>query len=99
MQAVVNTIALARPLEESVFEAARLEMPARIAAVEGIHAVHMIRTGETDLVLVIVGEDEAAIDRMRDAIGDEWMRANVIPNAAAPPARAVGEVVVSYQRS
>ncbi len=98
MHAVVNTIALERPLDESVFEAARREMPERIAAVEGIEAVHMIRTGETELVLVIVGDDEAALDRMRDAVGNEWMRANVIPNAAAPPARAVGEVVVSYRR-
>lgn len=98
MHAVVNTIALKQPLDESVFEAAQRDMPARIADVDGIQAVHMIRTGETELVLVIVGDDEAALDRMRDAVGNEWMQENVVPNAAAPPSRAVGEVVVSYRR-
>ena len=98
MLAVVNTISLTRPLDDAVFEAARRDMPPRIAALAGIHAVHMIRTAETELVLVIVGEDEAAIEGMRDAIGDEWMRANVIPIAAAPPQRVVGEVEISYQR-
>jgi hypothetical protein len=97
--AVVNTIALQRPLDDAVFEAARREMPGRIAALQGIHAVHMIRTGETELVLVIVGEDEAAIDGMRDAVGDEWMRENVIPIAAAPPHRVVGPVEISFQRA
>jgi hypothetical protein len=96
--AVVNTILLERPLAEAVFDSARREMPDRIAAIEGIRAVHMVRTAPTELVLVIVGDDEAAIDAMRDAIGDEWMRANVIPNAAAPPQRAVGEVVLDYRR-
>lgn len=98
MHAVVNTIALERPLEDAVFEAARRELPERVAAVEGIQAVHMIRTGEKDLVLVIVGDDEAALDRMRDAVGNEWMRENVVPNAAGAPQRAVGEVVFSFRR-
>ena len=89
MHAVVNTIALQRPLEDAVFEAAQRELPERVAAIEGIRAVHMIRTGETELVLVIVGDDEAALDRMRDAVGDEWMRENVFrtPRPAATGAR------------
>ena len=99
MHAVVNTIALERPLEDSVFEAARRELPDRVAELDGIHAVQMIRTGELELVLVIVGDDEAALDGMRDAIGNEWMTANVAPNAAAPPQRAVGEVLFSFLRA
>jgi hypothetical protein len=98
VHAVVNTIALERPLGEEVFETTRRELPERVAAVPGVQAVHVIRTGEKELVLVIVGEDEAALDAMRDAVGDEWMRAHVIPNAAGPPQRVVGEVVFSYQR-
>lgn len=98
MHAVVNTIVLERPLEDAVFETARRELPERIAAVEGVQGVHLVRTGERELVIVILGEDEAALDRMRDAVGDEWMRAHVIPHAAAAPQRAVGEVVFSYQR-
>jgi hypothetical protein len=98
VQAVVNTIALERPLEDAVFEAARRDLPERVAAVEGIQGVHMIRTGAEQLVLVILGDDEAALDRMRDAVGNEWMRAHVVPNAAAAPQRAVGEVVFSYTR-
>ena len=99
MHAVVNTIALKQPLEESVFEAARRELPQRVAELEGIYAVQMIRTGELELVLVIVGADQEALDRMRDAVGNEWMTANVAPNAAAPPQRAVGEVLFSFQRA
>lgn len=98
MHAVVNTVALERPIDDSVWEAARRDLTPQIASVEGVQSVQIVRTGEREIVIVIVGEDEAALDRMRDAIGNEWMRANVIPNAAGPPQRAVGEVLVHFQR-
>ncbi len=98
MVVVVNRVKLEAPIDDAVFAAAQREMPARVAAIEGIRSFYVGHSAEGDLLVVIVGDDEAAIDRMRDEVGDEWMRANVIPKAAAPPDRVVFDALTSFER-
>jgi heme-degrading monooxygenase HmoA len=98
MHAVVSRIELATPLEDEAFETAQREMPARLAAIEGIRDFHLVRSGENTLVVVIFGDSIEAIDRLRDEVGNQWMRENVIPHAAGPPDRLAGEVVTIYSR-
>jgi hypothetical protein len=98
MLVVVNRVQLKEPIDGAVFAAAQREMPARVAAIDGIRSFYVGRSGDEELFVVIVGDDEAAIDRMRDEVGNEWMRANVVPRAAAPPDRVVFEVLASFER-
>lgn len=73
-------------------------MPSRAAAVPGIRSVHLIQS-EHELWVVIVADDEAAIDAFRESFGNTWMRENVIPQAAGPPERVVGHVAASFLRA
>jgi hypothetical protein len=98
MHVVVNRVRLREPLEATVYDAAQRELSERVGAIGGIRSFYLARAGEEELLIVIVGDDEAAIDRMRDEIGNEWMTANVAPKAAAPPERLVAEVAASYER-
>jgi hypothetical protein len=98
MHAVINRISLKHPLEDEVYAAAQRDLPDRVAAIEGIHALYLVRSGDHDLLVVILGDSREAIDQMRDQIGNDWMRANVIPHATQPPDRVTGEVVTAFER-
>lgn len=99
MQAVVNRIALKEPLDDEVFAAAQRELPKRIEAIDGIESFHVLRTGSLELTIVIVGEDEQTLDRLRQEVGNAWMREHVVPHAARPSERVVGDILVAYTRS
>lgn len=99
MQAVVNRIRLKSPIDAAVFAVARRDIPPRAAEIEGLQAFHVLRVSEDELVVLVIGDSEEALDRMRAEVGNAWMRENVVPHAAAPPERVVGEAVVSFQRS
>ncbi len=98
MHAVINRIRLKEPIDEAVYVAAQAELPARVAEIDGIRALYLVRSGEDDLLVVILGDSPEAIDQMRDEIGNEWMRAHVVPHAAGPPERGLGEVIPVFVR-
>jgi hypothetical protein len=98
VHAVVNRIRLKTPIDPEVFAAAQRELPPRAAQIEGLRAFHLLRSGEHDLIVIVIGDHQEAIERMRTEIGNDWMRAHVIPHAAEPPERLVGEAVVSFER-
>lgn len=99
VHAVVNRIRLREPLPARVFADAHRDLEPRVQAMDGLHSIHLIRAGDDQLVVVILAETEAALERTREEIGNEWMRANVIPYAAGPPERVTGEVAASLERS
>lgn len=99
MHAVVNRIRLERPIDDEVYTAAQRDLPDRVAGIDGLRAFYLIRCGADDLLVVILGDSQEAIDRMRDEVGNDWMRANVIPHAASAPDRLLGEVVAAYERA
>lgn len=99
MHAVVNRIQLRESIDDSVFADAQRDLPDLVSEIAGIRSFYLVRAGDHDLLVVIIGESEQAIDQMRDRIGNDWMRANVIPYAAGPPDRVVGEVVTAFERT
>ena len=99
MHVVVNRIRLKSPIGDEVFALAQRDIPPRAAEIGGLEAFYFLRVGDDELVVVIVGDSEEAIDRMRAEIGNDWMRENVMPLAAAPPDRMVGVAAVSFERS
>jgi hypothetical protein len=92
MRAVVNRVGLKEPVPEAEFDISELAEKAR--AIEGFGSIQIIRLKDS-LVLVITGDDDAALDRIRDEVGSPWMREHVSPRAAGPPDRQVGDLVVS----
>ena len=99
MHAVVNRIQLREPLSDEEIAAAQRDLTAMAATIEGLAAAHMLRTAEGDLIVLVFGDDEATLDRARDALGNSMMRTYVIPHAAGPPERTVAEAIVSYERA
>ena len=98
MHAVVNRISLREPLDDAELSAAQSDLQEQAREVQGLSAIHVLRTDGGELLLVIIGDDEAALDRTRDQLGNAFMRRHIIPHAAGPPSRTVTEVILSYQR-
>jgi len=98
MHAVVNRLRLARPIDPSVFEAAQRELPPRAAEIDGLRAFHVLRAGDDELIVLIMGDTPEALEQMRTEVGNDWMRENVVPHLAGGTERIVTEAVVSWER-
>ena len=98
MHAVVNRLRLAQPIDPAVFEAAQRELPPRAAQIDGLRAFHVLRVGDDELVVLVIGDTPDALDRMRDEVGNAWMREQIVPHLAGGTERLVGQAVVSYER-
>ena len=98
MHAVVNRLRLARAIAPSVFEDAQRELPPRAAEIEGLRAFHVLRAGDEELIVLIMGDTPAALEQMRAEVGNDWMRENVVPHLAGGTERVVAQSVVSWER-
>ena len=98
MHAVVNRLRLARPIDQSVFENAQRELPPRAAEIEDLRAFHVLRAGDDELIVLILGDAPEALERMRTEVGNDWMRENIVPHLAGGTERVVAESVVSWER-
>jgi hypothetical protein len=87
------------PLDDAALAAAQADLDAEATEVEGLAAIQVLRTEDGDLVVLVFGDDEAALERTRERLGNAFMRKHVIPRAEGPPERAVTEVILSYQRA
>jgi len=94
MHAVINRLTFAAPVDPTLFAAIADQAPA-FEAVDGFEAAHVVRTGEREVVLVIVARDAATLDRLATEVGSPWMSEHVVPLLAGPPERALGPVVGS----
>lgn len=92
MKAVVSEVELREPLDGAALDAS--ELARRASAIDGFVSMQVIQL-DRSLVLVITGEDEAALERIRDQVGNDWMREHVIPRAAGKPNRRVGDVLLT----
>jgi hypothetical protein len=68
MHAVVNRIRLKDPIDDEVYTAAQRDLPNRVARNGGIRAFYLVRCGDDDLLVVILGDSQEAIDQMRAEI-------------------------------
>jgi hypothetical protein len=98
MHAVVNRLRLAHPIDSPVFENAQRELPPRAAEIEGLRAFHVLRAGDDELSVLILGDTPEALERMRTEVGNDWMRENIVPHLAGGTERVVAESVVSWER-
>ena len=82
-------------MDPRLFAQAERDLPLRCAAVEGFQDFYAIQTSDTEVVLLILGDDVAALNRVATEVGSPWMAANVVPLLAAPPDRQIGPTVAS----
>lgn len=93
MRAVVSRVELNEPLPASAFEDTdRLAEKAR--AIEGFESIHLVQL-DGALALLIVADSDATLDRIAEEVGSPWMREHVVPLAAGPPDRRLGDVMLS----
>jgi hypothetical protein len=54
-----------------------------------------VQAAPDHFILIVVGEDPAALDRVATEVGSPWMVANVLPLLARPPERHLGTLVAT----
>lgn len=63
--------------------------------VSGFQGLHVVRCGETEIVLIILAESARVLDDIATNIGSPWMVEHVVPLLASPPERHLGETIAS----
>ena len=96
--AVINTLTFAQPVDPDVFARVDDELVPLMRGIDGFEGLHLVHTGATEVVLVILGRDEATMDRLATEVGSPWMVANIVPLLAGPPDRRIGPTLVSVGR-
>jgi hypothetical protein len=99
MHAVLSRIRLREPLSDAALAAAQRDLDAQAVQVEGLAAIHALRTDGGHLVVLVFGDDEAALERTRVQMGNTFMREHVMPHADGQPERTIAEVVLTYERA
>ncbi len=94
MAAVVNILTFRDPVDPSVFDGV-VPVIARMREIEGFEDLHIVHTGEREVVLIIFADTTETLDRLATEVGSPWMMEHVVPLLAAPPHRRLGPVIQS----
>jgi hypothetical protein len=95
MAAGINVLTLSDPVDPSTFASAEADHVPKMCSVDGFEGLHIVHTGEREVTLVILGRDEAVLDRLATEVGSPWTVANIVPLLAGPPDRRIGPSLVS----
>ncbi|SRR5687768_13866478 len=95
MAAVVNVLQLKERPDPSLFERAVEELGPQMRAVAGFQGLHVVQSGEAEIVLIILADTTETLDDIATRIGSPWMLEHVAPLLAAPPQRHLGEIIAS----
>ena len=98
MHAIVNTMKLARPLDDEILHKIEAEFPRIRQANAGFLGAKIVRVSELEVVLLAFYASREVLDEVSSKIAGPWFAENVRPYLAGPVSRSVGEVVldVSY---
>ena len=95
MAAVVNVLQFEESPDPALFERAAEELGPRMREVAGFQGLHVVRSGEAEIVLIILADTTEILDDIATRIGSPWMVEHVVPLLASPPQRHLGDVVAS----
>jgi len=95
MAAVVNLLRFKDTVEPDLFPRAQRELTPQMRAIEGFQDFFAIQTSDTEVILLILGDDVDALNRLATEVGSPWMTANVVPLLAGPPDRHIGPTIAS----
>ncbi len=74
---------------------AERELTPQMREIEGFQDFYAIQTSDTDVVLVILGENVDVLNRVATEVGSPWMTAHVVPLLAGPSERRIGPTIAS----
>ncbi|HET7666125.1 MAG TPA: hypothetical protein VFK56_08660 [Mycobacterium sp.] len=95
MAGVVNRLRFKETVDPDLFAKAERDLIPEMRAIEGFWDFYVIQTSDTEVVLVILGDDVDVLDRVATEVGSPWMTANVVPLLAGPPDREIGPTIAS----
>lgn len=95
--AVVNHLHFTDPVDPALFERGTTELGDAMRGVDGFEAFHVVRTGEREVILVILADTAETLDRIATEVGSPWMREHVVPLLAGPPERHIGPALLSVR--
>ena len=95
MHAVINNLRFTDSVDRDLFAGVEHDLAHRMRAIAGFKSFHIVQVADDHVVLVVVGDDAAVLDRLATEVGSPWMSANVAPLLAVPPDRSVGPVIAS----
>lgn len=99
MAVVINRLRFSEPVDTELFARAERELTPQMQAIDGFRDFFVVRTSDTEVVLLILGDDVDVLNRVATEVGSPWMAANVVPLLAAPPERLIGPTIASSRRS
>lgn len=82
---------LSRPIEQEIFDRMQSELIPQLRQVDGFHDAMCVKIGDDSIVFVVMGVDQAAIDRITQ-VANPWVGTNVRPYVASVD-RKVGPIV------
>ena len=95
MAAVINLLRFKEPVDPGLFAQAARDLTPQMRAIEGFQDFYAIQTSDTEVALLIFGDDVDTLNRVATEVGSPWMAAHVVPLLAAPPDRLIGPTVAS----
>jgi hypothetical protein len=96
--AVVNVLHFKQSPDPALFERAAEELGPQMRDVLGFQGLHVVRSGETEIVLIIQADSIEVLDDIATNIVSPWMVEHVVPLLTSPPQRHLGEVIASTTR-
>ncbi len=90
MAAVINHLRFRDPVDPDLFADADATLVPRMRAIEGFRGLHVVQTGEREIVLVILGDTVEVLDQIATEVGSPWMVEHVVPLLDGPPGRHLG---------
>lgn len=95
MAGVVNHLRFRETVDPDLFKEAERDLIPQMRAIAGFWDFYVIQTSDTEVVLVILGDDVDVLNRVATEVGSPWMTANVVPLLAGAADRHIGPTIAS----
>ena len=93
--AVVNHLYFREAPSHDLFVRAEDEVVPQARGIQGFRGLHVVQVAPDHYILIILGDDSEALDRVATEVGSPWMMTHVVPLLASPPERHIGPLVAT----
>jgi hypothetical protein len=94
MHVIVNTLKLARPLDDEILHKLEEFLPRLREANVGFLGAKFVQVSELEVVALAFYANGELLDEVSSKVAGPWFAEHVHPYLAGPASRSVGEVVV-----
>jgi hypothetical protein len=93
MYAVVNQLALGRPIDAALLQQLETDLYPKLRREADFVDLQIVRVSDAEAIIFVVFATREALDRISSSVAGPWFAANVRPYLAGPVQRSTGEVV------